>query len=110
MQELKKVYDVLNSMSSKKGFKVDKFTITAKSPVIARITTSDGHVSIDFIGNTPVVTVRKIIKISISVLGITLMPSGGIVRLDNFPDIPFDYEEDGGIVGGLSEHFPSDDD
>jgi hypothetical protein len=110
MQELKKVYDVLNSMSSKKGFKVDKFTITAKSPITARITTSDGQVSIDFLGNTPVVTVRKIIKISISVLGITLMPNGGIIRLDNFPDMPFDYDEDGGIVGGLSERFPNSDD
>jgi hypothetical protein len=110
MQELKKVYDVLTSISSKKGFKVDKFTITAKSPVTAQITMSDGNVDIDFLDNTPVVTVRKIIRISISVLGITLMPSGGIIRLDNFPDMPFDYDEDGGIVSGLSGHFPGDDD
>ena len=67
---------------------------------------SDGKVDIDFIDNTPVVTVRRIIKISISVLGITLMPSGGIVRLDNFPDIPFDYDEDGVISRGLSQHWP----
>ncbi len=106
MQELKKVYDVLSSISSKKGFKVDKFTITAKSPVTAQITMSDGEVNINFTDNTPVVTVRKIIKISISVLGITLTPTGGIVRLDDFPDIPFDYDEDGKISRDLSQHWP----
>ena len=73
MQELKKVYDVLSSIASKKGFKVDKFTITAKSPVTSQITMSDGEVNIDFLDNTPVVTVRKIIKISISVLGLSLI-------------------------------------
>ena len=95
MKELKKVYDVLTSLSSKNGFKADKYTIKAKSPVTAKVTSSeDGSISIDFTDNKPVVIVRKIIKISISVLGITLKEHGGVIRLDNFPDLPFDYGEE----------------
>ena len=95
MQELKKVYDVLTSLSSKNGFKADKYTIKAKSPVTAKVTSfEDGSINIDFTDNKPVVIVRKIIKISITVLGITLKEHGGVIRLDNFPDLPFDYGEE----------------
>ena len=107
MKELKKVYDVLTSLSSKNGFKADKYTIKAKSPVISKITSlEDGSIDIDFTDNKPVVIVRKIIKISISVLGITLKEHGGVIRLDNFPDLPFDYEEE--VMSKLADLPPND--
>lgn len=95
MEKLSQVYDVLTQLSSKKGFKFDKYTLKTKRSVQIRIlATEDGDIEIDFISNRPVVSVKKIFTIKIDVLGISLHETGGVVRLDSFPDIPFSYNEE----------------
>jgi len=95
MEQLSKVYDVLTQLSSKKGFKIDKYTLKTKPSVDIRISSTEGgDIEIDFISNKPVVSVKKIFTIKIDVLGISLGETGGVVRLDNFPDIPFSYDEE----------------
>lgn len=92
MEQLSKVYDVLVQLSSKNGFKIDKYTLKTKPLVDVRISsTENGGIEIDFVSNKPVVSVKKIFTIKIDVLGISLGKTGGVFRLDNFPDIPFSY-------------------
>jgi hypothetical protein len=94
MNELQKVYDVLVQLYSSKGYKAGEYTIKAESPSVSHISRGqDGEMEIDFIDNAPVVKVKKIITIRITVLGIVLKKDGGIIKLNRFPDISFQYDK-----------------
>ena len=94
MNELQKVYDVLTQLYSKDGYKVDRYIIKAESPSVSQVSYgSDGEIEIKFIDNAPVVKVKKIITIRITVSGIVLKKDGGIIKLHRFPDISFKYDK-----------------
>lgn len=94
MNELSKIYDVLSQLTSEEGYKVDKYLIKADAPIESVIAiTKEGVFDLDFIGNLPVVHVKKIFTIKVKVLGITLKESKGVIKLDGFPDVSFDYEK-----------------
>ena len=95
MNELKKVYDVLTQLYSKEGYKAGEYVIKSETPSSSQISHgSDGEVEIDFTDNAPVVKVKKIFTIHITVLGITLKRDGGVIKLHRFPDITFEYNDD----------------
>ena len=95
MQELSKAYDVLNKLFSKKGYRAGEYLLKSDLPVIVNISSpEDGVIDIDFIDEKPQVAVKKIFTIKIDVLGISLGESGGVIKLDNFPDMKFDYDEE----------------
>ena len=97
MQELGKAYDVLNSLFSKKGYRAGEYLLKSDLPMVVKISSPEhGLIDIDFVDEKPQISVKKIFTIKIDVLGISLGESGGVVKLDNFPDKSFDYEEDQG--------------
>ena len=95
MERLKQAYDAVMKLSSKDGLKIGKYKLKTKLPLEVTISQpSSDVVNIDFTGeDKPKVEVKKIIKISINVLGITLGPEGGTVVLGSFPDVSFNYSE-----------------
>jgi hypothetical protein len=104
MHELSKAYDVLMQLSSKKGYKAGEYTLKADFPLVSRISSEGGVIDLDFISDEkPVISVKKIFTIRITVLGISLRKDGGTVRLDNFPDKSFNYDDD--LAGNLNTFF-----
>ena len=104
MHELSKAYDVLMQLSSRKGYKAGEYTLKADFPIVSRISSKEGVIDLDFISDEkPVISVKKIFTIRIKVLGISLRKDGGTVKLDNFPDKSFKYDDD--LAGNLNVFF-----
>jgi len=84
---------MLNEMFTKAGYKRGAFKIHCPSTVEMKMTTVGDTVKLDFINSRPTVTFKKFIKISREVSGVFLSKSGGTIELNNFPDLPFEYED-----------------
>jgi hypothetical protein len=57
------------------------------------IDNDDKCVRIRFSNNKPILTIKKIIRLSLGISGIDLKDDGGTIIIDNFPDIDFSYED-----------------
>jgi len=91
-------YEFMSSLFSEDGLKISDFTLKVHSETSIDIykgapgNVDDESIIIDFQENQPTITVKKIIKFKLTVEGIELHKDGGLLKLDNFPDIPFKYE------------------
>jgi hypothetical protein len=95
MEGLSKAYEVLQKLISKDGYKVKNYTIHAKYPAVLKVHSPDRDtVELDFIDNRPKVKVKKIFTISLTVIGITLHSDRGVIKINGFPDVPFDYSDE----------------
>ena len=82
----------MSSIFSDGGFKVSDFTVKVQSETSIDIYKNKESIIIDFQENQPTVTIKKIIRLKLTVEGIELNKDGGLLKLDRFPDIPFKYE------------------
>ncbi len=89
---MKNAYEVMSSIFSEGGFKVSDFTVKVQSETSIDIYKNKESIIIDFQENQPTVTIKKIIRLKLTVEGIELNKDGGLLKLDRFPDIPFKYE------------------
>ena len=95
MEGLGKAYEVLQQLISKGGYKVKNYTIHAKYPTVLKIHSPDRDtIELDFIDNKPKVKVKKLFTISLTVTGIILYSDKGVIKIDGFPDVPFDYNDE----------------
>lgn len=92
-------FDIVTAIFTKEGYEANGCKIYSKDPIDIKIykRPNNGWVEIDFVENKPVAVYQKSFgfikpKISIPVIGITLKQNGGVLKLDGFIDIPFDYE------------------
>jgi hypothetical protein len=85
-------YEIMSSLFSEEGFRVSGFTLKVKSETSVDIYKNNESIIIDFQENQPTITIKKIIKLKLTVEGIELYKDGGLLKLDCFPDIPFKYE------------------
>jgi hypothetical protein len=85
-------YQVMSSIFSEDGLKILDFTLKVQSETSIDIYKNDESIVIDFQENQPTVTIKKIIRLKLTVEGIELREDGGILKLDYFPNIPFKYE------------------
>lgn len=85
-------YEFMSSLFSEEGFKVSDFTLKVQSETSIDMYKNEDSIFIDFQENQPTITIKKIIKLKLSVEGIELREDGGILKLDYFPNIPFKYE------------------
>jgi|TARA_B110000263_G_C15309442_1_gene512230 hypothetical protein len=86
-----KLYELLQTLTST-GFKTDSFEFKLPLTTKYQISKERSDIVITFSGDLPTVTVKKFLTLTISVEGIELDRLGGTLLLDNFPDIPFEYE------------------
>tara|TARA_Y100000592_G_scaffold32562_1_gene51732 strand:- start:337 stop:630 length:294 start_codon:yes stop_codon:yes gene_type:complete len=89
---MKNPHEVMSSIFSEDGLKISEFTLKVQSETSIDIYKNDESITIDFQENQPTVTIKKIIKLKLTVEGIELYKDGGLLKLDRFPDIPFKYE------------------
>ena len=82
----------MSSIFSEGGFKVSDFTVKVQSETSIDIYKNKESIIIDFQENQPTVTIKKIIRLKLTVEEIELNKDGGLLKLDRFPDIPFKYE------------------
>ena len=82
----------MSSIFSDNGFKISNFVIKVENETSIDVYKNNNSIVIDFQENQPTITIKKIIKLKITVEGIELNEDGGSLRLDRFPDIPFKYE------------------
>lgn len=88
---VEKLYELLKTFTTT-GFKTDSFEFKLPINTQYQIKNKRGNFEIVFSGELPTVTVKKFITLTISVEGIELDRLGGTLLLDNFPDVPFEYE------------------
>jgi len=93
MNNIKSVVDIISSIFSNDGYKLNSFTIKCKSPILISIETSEDNISIHFKDSLPNASIKRLITMSVSVQAIVLGKNSGILKLKHFPDISFNYDE-----------------
>jgi len=84
-------YEMLTQMFSEDGYSNGAFCLRLKDICSFNICKDDEKFRIQFIENKPEVSVGKLFSLKTTVPAITLGVNGGVLELDNFPDIPFFY-------------------
>jgi hypothetical protein len=91
--DISKIKDILTSVFSDIGYKAGGISIKCPSPVGLCVTNKKDAINIDFTNtkDLPIATVEKLIKFNLSILGVSLGETGGVIKIKFFPDIKFDY-------------------
>lgn len=89
----KEISKILLSIFSEEGYSVQGFKIKSKSPLIANIYSENNETSIKFGQNLPKAEITRLITLYVYIEEILFKQDGGVVRLKNFPDISFGYEQ-----------------
>jgi hypothetical protein len=93
MIDLDKVFTIIQQvLNSEDGFCVDDKFCVIHGHTEIYLDSEEKYVKIRFSNNRPIVTVKKIIRLSLGLSGIDLKKDGGTLIIDNFPDIPFKYD------------------
>lgn len=89
----KEISQILLSIFSDEGYTVQGFKIKSKSPLIANVYNEGSETSIKFGPNLPKAEITRLITLYVYIEEILFKQDGGVVRLKNFPDISFGYEQ-----------------
>lgn len=108
MMSPKEISEVLFNIFSDDGYKVNGFTLQSKSPLVANTYSDENETSIKFGNNYPRVSIKRLITLYAYIEEIVLGKTGGSIKLRNFPDINFSYENS--LLSFFEENFQSHDD
>ena len=88
------------------GYKADNFNIRCESPTTVEIIKDISGVLIKFNNTLPRVEIKKFIKFKLNVEAISFGRNGGIIKIKNFPDMPFSYDNNKNVeLYGNSIHI-----
>jgi hypothetical protein len=87
------IFKIVDQIFSDDGFSVKGFKVRCDKDTDINIKKNDTSVVISFPKNKPLVMIKKVISFSIKLSGVHFSEKGGVLELDNFPDIPFTYEQ-----------------
>jgi hypothetical protein len=87
------IFKIVDQIFSDDGFSVKGFKIKCDKDTDINIKKNSTSVVVSFPKNKPRITIKKIISFSIKLSGVHFSEKGGVLELDNFPDIPFTYEQ-----------------
>ena len=104
----KEISEVLFKIFSDEGYKVNGFTISSESPLVANIFGDESQTSIKFGNNRPKASIKKFITLYAYVEEMVFGKEGGSIKLKNFPDISFSYEKS--LLSFLEQQFSCDED
>ena len=90
------------------GLEVNGFKIKAESPFVANIKHEDNTTVINFGPNKPSAEIKRIITFKAYIEQIVLGEESGSVKLKNFPDIHFSYEDS--VLSLLTDNISFGDD
>ena len=91
---INKVREVISSAFSAAGFTKDSYSVRLESPTSLKLygDSNSLHVIFDE-GTLPVVSVKKIVKLSVYLEEIYIDARGGKIKLRHFPDINFKFDD-----------------
>ena len=89
----KEISKILLAIFSDEGYSVQGFKIKSKSPLIPNVYSENNETSIKFGANLPRAEITRLITLYVYIEEILFKQDGGVVRLKNFPDISFGYEQ-----------------
>ena len=95
MVGIDKVLEIIEQVYSEDGYETDKFTAKATFPTTVTMERYEGDgIEVTFSGDLPKVSVkrtflRKEFELGFGLIGIIITKTDGLIKLDNFPDIPF---------------------
>lgn len=95
----KEINSYITALFSNKGIDINGYKIKSNSPLIVEATHSNGLTEIKFGSNIPKVEITKIITIYAYIEGLTFGENGGTVKLRNFPDFSFSYNNTSSSTG-----------
>lgn len=86
-------FEYADKIFSDQGLALNGIVIQCSPETDFKVKKNNKTISLLFSNNKPKIYVKKIIRFSLSLSGIHFSPNGGVLEIDNFPDIPFKYEE-----------------
>lgn len=89
----KDISEILFSIFNDDGYQIQGFKIKSKSPLVANIYSNELETSIKFGSNYPRVEITRLITLYAYIEEILFRKDSGTIRLKNFPDISFGYEQ-----------------
>lgn len=105
----KEISDILNSVFSN-GYKTGGITVLSKSPLVANISNNKNFTTIKFEQNQPKIAIKRLITFYVYVEEIVLGTKSGSIKLRNFPDMNFNYENGASVLSFFKENFSSNND
>lgn len=85
-------YEIIKQILSKDGLNHEFFCIKFQNYIDMKISQEDDKFVISFKDSKPTISLKKHIRLNLKVSGLVLGETGGIIRIDLFPDIPFKYD------------------
>lgn len=89
---LKKISEILKTLFTD-GYSVNNITIKCEPPVEFEISKDSSGILIKFTRNLPWVEMRRFIKFKLNVEGLSFGENAGVIKIKNFPDMPFSYDD-----------------
>jgi len=92
--DLNQIKLIVDQVFSKDGYKVGNFNFACPTNLSVDINKSDDSLNITFNGDLPTVKTKKLfIPFNVGVQGLSLSEETGTIKIKNFPDIKFSYQE-----------------
>lgn len=92
--DLNEIKLIIDQVFSKDGYKVGNFNFACPTNLSVDISKSDDSLNIAFNGDLPTVKTKKLfIPFNVGVQGLSLSEETGTIKIKNFPDIKFSYQE-----------------
>ncbi len=85
-------YEVLSQIFSKDGFVNEFCAIKFENHIEIKLTQEGNKYLLSFGDSKPSIKLKRYIQLTLKLSSIILGESGGILKLDFFPDIPFKYD------------------
>lgn len=92
--QISEILDYANKVFSKDGLKINGFSIRCDDKLSIKINKIESGFHLSFVEDAkPQIEVNKVVTFSLTLLGVYFYQKGGVLELDNFPDIPFKYDQ-----------------
>lgn len=87
------------------GYNLGNIKLKCDSPTKITITNENNIIYVKFEDNLPSAHVNRLIKFKIFVEGVSLGEKSGVIKLKNFPDVKFDYEQKEKAFGAMPKEI-----
>lgn len=89
--DLTNVYKILSKLFTD-GYEVNTLKVRCQTPTNIKVTNTDNNLYFSFEDNLPNAEINRFITFKLYIEGVSFGKTGGVIKLKNFPDMPFDYE------------------
>lgn len=89
--DLQNVHYIISQLFTD-GYQINNLKIKCDTPTKITVTNKNDILFFSFENNLPQAEVNKFVTFRLSIEGISFGKNAGVIKIKNFPDIPFDYE------------------